>query len=320
MAAADFRENTYRSADGLTLYYRDYNPYANGTAVICLPGLTRNSKDFAALAERLSPSRRVVCPDFRGRGRSAYDPNPDAYAPMTYAQDVLALIQHIGRPRVLLVGTSLGGIVSMLVATHIGAMAAASAAASGAAIHHAKPNPEVAAAAAARAIRERIAGVILNDVGPIVETAAIDRIKSYLGKGGALPSWDQATAALRFILADSYPDLPPEEWRAYAERTFIEKPDGSIVADYDPAIAKKFHEAGAPEPEAMWQLFGSLEPVPTLLVWGMLSDLLVRPTVEEMKRRKSDLEVVEVPNRGHVPLLVEAADYPAVERFVSAHA
>lgn len=281
--SAGYAERYYRSHDGLELYYRDYAAQAGRSAlpVLCLPGLTRNSRDFAALAERLqSRGRRVLAADLRGRGRSQHDPNWHNYHPGSYLADVQALLAHAGAPRAVFIGTSLGGLLSMLTAlTHPGT----------------------------------IAGAVINDIGPEVEPAGLERIRGYVGRGQALASWEVAVLAARAINAHAFPDLTEAEWLAFARRLFREQ-DGRVLADYDPMIGEAARIAPV-APVDLWPAFRALAPLPALALRGAHSDILSSATLQRMQREKPDLRAVTVANRGHAPLLDEPVALAALDAF-----
>lgn len=281
-----FRERRVSAQDGLGLYVRDYGDalWAR-TPVICLPGLTRNSKDFAALAGRLAGGaapRRVLCPDFRGRGRSDYDSSGRSYTPPTYLLDVQAILAALDIHRVVVVGTSLGGVIAMLLAT---------------------VQPTV------------LAGVVLNDIGPEVPDAAIARIAGYASSAEAPATWDAAAAELRKRYDAAYPDADDAEWARVARFIFREDANGHVVFDYDPALARSFGTGGsAPK---IWRLFEALHDIPTLALRGELSDVLTAATFDAMAQAKPDLVRVTVPRRGHSPLLDEPAAVAAIDAFLA---
>ncbi len=282
MAPKGYREVYFKAEDGRRLYYRDYRGApVSATPVLCLPGLTRNSRDFADLAARLAPHRRILCPDLRGRGKSEYDPDLSKYHAQIYAQDVVALLAAAGVPRVIVVGTSLGGILAMILAVM---------------------RPAV------------LKGVILNDIGAEIEQRGIRHISSYVGKAPLFADWDQATRALRAVAGPAYPGLDDEAWAKMARCLYREDEDG-IRLDYDPAIAKAFEADG--EKGNLWPYFEALGAIPTLLIRGQLSNLLSAATAAKMQALKPDLEVVTVPGRGHVPLLNEPECTDAIDRFLA---
>lgn len=282
-APLPYVERRYSAQDGLSLAYREYGEVnARRTPLLCLAGLTRNAKDFHDFAMRHKDERRVLSPDYRGRGRSDWDQDHRNYQPATYVRDVQHLLAASNAHRVVIVGTSLGGILAMMMA--------------------------VAQPAA-------LAGVVLNDIGPEIDPAGVARIRKYVGKPVALADFDAAAARLEELFGDAYPDLAPEAWRAMAECMFRPGDDGRPVLDYDLAIARAFEEA---EPAGdMWPLFGALENIPTMVIHGRRSDLLSAATVDKMVAAKPDLIRVEVPNRGHVPLLDEPECAAALDQFLA---
>ena len=284
-----FEERILATADGLTIYARDYAPLApvTGLPVICLHGLTRNSRDFEVIAPRIAAcGRRVVAPDMRGRGKSANDPDPAHYQPVIYAQDVSALMDKLEIPEAVFIGTSMGGIVTMVLA----AMAPA-----------------------------RIAAAVLNDIGPKLSPEGIARIGSYVGRTRPVASWAEAAEAVRAIAGSAYPARLDDGdfWDAFARRTFRQREDGMIETDYDPHIALGFAAAADAPPPDMTPLFQALAAKPVLSVRGALSDLLSADTVAEMRAVKPDLDFVEVENVGHAPMLDEPEAWEAVLGFLA---
>lgn len=282
-----FEERVIASVDGLTLYARDYAPLApvTGLPVICLHGLTRNSRDFEVIAPRIAAcGRRVIAPDVRGRGKSANDPDPAHYVPAVYAQDVSALMDKLAISRAVFVGTSMGGIITMVTA----ALAP-----------------------------DRVAAAVLNDIGIRVDVSGLARIAGYVGRSQPVHSWEEAAAAVRSIAGDIYPARLDDDafWLAFAERTFRQREDGDIETDYDPHIALALADAGPP-PD-MTALFNALAGKPVLLVRGALSDLLSREIVDDMRTLRPDLSTVEVENVGHAPMLDEPEAWDALLSFLA---
>lgn len=284
MDGEGWRERRLRTSDGLGLHVRDYGSrLAPGTPVVCLPGLTRNAKDFHDLALRLSTSRRVLSLDARGRGRSDRDPEWRNYNIVTETGDVLALLtQELERPCII-VGTSRGGLVAMVMA----------------------------------GVRPRLlAGVVLNDIGPVIERAGLARIMDYLGREPEpFATWEDAVAALKRSNAADFPNLSEPEWQAWARRTFRDE-GGAPALDYDPAMRDAAGDMPAEMPD-FWPQFRALAEIPTLVIRGEASDLLSAETVAEMKRAKPDLTAVTVRGRGHVPFLDEAEAASAIDAFVA---
>ena len=277
-------ERWFESADGLRLYYRDYAPEAPGRLpVLCLPGLTRNSRDFEHVALRLRRERRVLCADLRGRGRSQHDPNWRNYHPGTYLGDIGRLLEHAGVERCIFFGTSLGGILTMLTAA-------------------AQP--------------QRVAAAILNDIGPEVDPAGLARIASYVGRYAPARTWPEAVATVRATYQIALPDLTDEQWADYARRSYSDV-DGVPRLDMDPNIGEAVRAAPAAAAPDLWPVFAALASVPTLVLRGASSDILSSATLERMQAAKPDLARVEVPNRGHVPLLDEPEAVAAIDAFLA---
>jgi len=282
---ADFQEKYYTSPDGLRLYYRDYNAAnSTGTPLLCLHGLTRNSKDFHAFASALSRDRRVISPDMRGRGRSDYDPDYRNYQVATYARDVLALLDHEQLTRVIAVGTSMGGLISMAIGS---------------------VKPDV------------FRGIILNDVGPEVDPEGIKRISAYVGAGAVLQNWRQAVNGVKVINGPCFPDYAQADWENFARNTFREQQDGSIVADYDQAIGTAIRDSAENAvPADLWPMFRALASVPVMVLRGENSDILSPETLTRMAREHPQLTPVIVPNRGHAPDLSEDVSQREISRFI----
>jgi pimeloyl-ACP methyl ester carboxylesterase len=278
-----FRERTYTSQDGLRLYYRDYgDPLGTAVPVLCLAGLTRNCKDFHGLALRLSRSRRVVCPDYRGRGRSAYDPDWRRYQPRTYVDDVRHLLAVTNVHRVLVIGTSLGGIL---------------------------------AAAMAVAVPSAVAGAVLNDVGPEIDADGLQRIVAYVRDQQPQPDWAHAARHLEANL----PDLGIRDdkgWLALARNTYREGDDGRVHVDWDPALVKPLL-TGDGRATDLWPLFKALRRVPVLAVRGAKSDILSEATLERMAETLPGLARVTVKGVGHAPALVEPECLEAIDAVLA---
>jgi pimeloyl-ACP methyl ester carboxylesterase len=283
-----FEERIVATIDGLALYARDYAPLPpeTGLPVVCLHGLTRNSRDFEIVAPRIaSLGRRVIVPDMRGRGHSANDPDPAHYVPAVYAQDVLTLLDALSVPHAVFVGTSMGGIITMLLAA---------------------------------TANQRVAGAALNDIGVKVQMEGLKRIQSYVGRGQPLPDWHAAAEAAKGYNGASFPAHAKDAqfWDAFARRCFREQ-NGQVVADYDPMIALAFADLETAPPIDLTPLFHNLAAKPTLLLRGAISDLLSADTVQEMRALKPDLETTEVPNIGHAPMLDEPQAWDALLDFLA---
>jgi pimeloyl-ACP methyl ester carboxylesterase len=279
-----FREEYYRSGDGLTLYSRIYEAAIHdGASVLCLHGLTRNCRDFEDLAPHLATRFQIVAPDLRGRGRSARDPNMHNYNVQTYLADMLALLDSLGATRVAVIGTSLGGILAMLLAaTH----------------------------------PERVAGIVLNDVGAEIDPAGVARIMSYAGCLTAVQSWAEAAAQAQAVYGAAWPDLDALRWQALARRAYREDASGVPQLDVDPMIGEALRR-GPGTPVDLRPLWAALQNVPTLAIRGARSDILGAEVFNRMKREKPNLEQLTVSNRGHAPLLDEPECLPAIDRFLA---
>lgn len=281
-AAKAYRDGFFTVKDGLRLHYRDYPGPFEGPPLLCLPGLTRNARDFAQFAERMSPSYRVLCLEFRGRGESAHDPQPERYLPVTYAHDTIALLDHVGVAQAVFVGTSLGGLVSMLVAV---------------------------------LDEERITATILNDVGPVVDEGGLERIRNYVGRGTAgFSTWAEAAAAVRAYQGGLPESWSEDQWQALARRLSSERSDGMIHLDYDPAIAEPFRSSAAPID--MWPMFDALARKPVLVLRGEHSDLLTDECLIAMERRSPNVTALTVAGMPHPPELSEPEAVEAIDRFL----
>ena len=279
----DFSQRPVTTADGLTLRFRDYHTARPGRpAVLCLPGLTRNARDFAEIAALLAPTHRVICPDTRGRGLSDRDPDWRNYHPGTYVQDTLHLLDHLGLDTVVVIGTSMGGLMAMMMAA---------------------------------TVPDRLAGVVLNDVGPVVAPEGLRRIQGYVGKTAAVASWDEAVAQVKAINQPFYPDYTEADWLGMARKLYRDGPDGTPVADYDPDIARGLAEGSAVPPD-LWPLFEALRDIPTLALRGEMSDILSAETLAEMAARHPSMTAVTVADRGHAPMLDEPDAHGAIAAFL----
>ena len=280
--AARYEDCSWTSDDGLALHYRDYpaSAGATGLPVLCLHGLTRNARDFAQLAEHLADRHRVIVPEMRGRGMSAYAANSDTYSPVTYVADVEKLLAELAIDRFLVVGTSMGGLMTMLMA-------------------QAKPG--------------RMAAVVMNDIGPEVDPAGLARISGYVGQGRSYPTWIHAARSLANVHGAAFPDYDLDQWLDMAKRTMVVTQNGRISYDYDMAIAEPFAKPGNAAPPNLWPAFEALRGVPMLLVRGELSDLLTLETVRQMEARNPALRLVTVPRVGHAPTLDEPAVVAAID-------
>ena len=279
------RDGQWRSSDGLTLAYRDYDGGSEALPVLCLHGLTRNARDFGSLAPHIAgKGRRVVVPEMRGRGRSECSDDSATYAVPTYVEDVLALLDTLEIERFVSVGTSMGGLITMMLAAgHPG----------------------------------RVEGAVLNDIGPIVEVAGLDAIRGYVGQQRSFPTWMHAARALRDQHSASHPTFAIEDWLAMAKRGLSVGSNGRISFDYDMKIAEPILQSASDEgavPPDLWPAFDALATNPVLVVRGEVSQLLGPATFARMTDRPS-VTGVTVPETGHAPPLEEPEARAAIDRF-----
>lgn len=275
--------------DGLKLHVRSYgSPIARGLPVVCLPGMARTARDFDALAISLSSDaaqpRRVIALDYRGRGRSEYDRNFKNYSLSIECTDVSAVITALGIAPAVYVGTSRGGLITMMLAAH---------------------RPTV------------IAGAVLNDVGPVIEPKGLMRIRGYVGKLPQPRNYEEGAEILRRLFNAQFSKLDPDDWLAYARRTWKDE-GGRLVPDYDLKLAKTLDDVDLERPQpAMWNQFDALGRIPLMVIRGANSDLLSPATVSAMQARRPDMDVVEVPDQGHAPLLEEPGLLRRITSFIA---
>lgn len=278
-----YRERRFSAQDGLDLYFRDYgDPLAPATPVMCLTGLTRNSADYHDLATRLSAGRRVICPDYRGRGRSAYDPDWRNYLPTIYINDIKHLLTSLNVHSVIIVGTSLGAFLAMGMAV---------------------------------AAPTTVARAVLNDAGPDIDPKGLARILDYIGRDRPQPDWDAATAVVRELFSSLSIDSD-EGWLKFARQTFREGDDGLLHFDWDVTLAKPMQKPGAGLPD-LWALFRALRDIPVLAFRGEVSDVLSPETFERMAVGMPNLTRVTVPRVGHTPTLAEPEVLSAFDEFLA---
>ena len=248
-------------------------------------GLTRNSRDFEVLAERLSNSYRVLVAEQRGRGKSEWDSQPERYAIPTYVGDMFTFLEAAGEERVAAVGTSMGGLMAMV-------------------MNAAKPGV--------------FTHVVLNDIGPELSKVGLDRISSYVGQGGPISTWDEAVAYNRSINGVAFPTLSDDQWETFTRQLFIER-DGAPYLDYDPAISQAVRaEDGSAVPPDLWPVYERLRSQPLMLVRGAISDLLDTEIKNRMMNTIPSLEYLEVADVGHAPMLMDETVTKAIERFIAA--
>jgi pimeloyl-ACP methyl ester carboxylesterase len=273
--------------DGLRLHLRKW---AGGekTPALCIPGLTRNAADFEDFGPAIAETGRdVFAVSLRGRGRSDYDPSYRNYVPPTYVGDVLAALDQQGVRRAIFVGTSLGGLVTMLTAA---------------------------------AAPERLAAAVVNDIGPELAPEGIARIAGYVGARSAdpdstVPDLAAAAAQIRAINEVAFPGRDARFWETFARRTYEQRPDGSWRLAYDPAIGQALIEAG-PAGD-LWEPFERLASIETLVVRGALSDLLSQDIIEKMRTARPGFDYCEVADVGHAPTLTEPDALAAIRRFLA---
>lgn len=279
----DFADCYWTSRDGLKLHYRDYPGRDDRPVVLCLPGLTRNARDFENLAPRLAGDWRVISPEMRGRGDSAYAKDSSTYNPFQYVDDVNHLLEEAGIGRYVAIGTSLGGLMTMIMAMNV---------------------------------PERIAGAVLNDIGPVIETEGLARIGGYVGQGRSFPTWMHAARAIEEAQGIAYPGYGIDDWLALAKRLMVLSSNGRIVFDYDMKIAEPFTRTNsAPAPD-LWPGIENLAGKPVLLLRGALSDVLSAATLDRMRAALPGCEAVTLADVGHAPTLDEPEAVAAIERLL----
>ncbi|MCW2364124.1 MULTISPECIES: alpha/beta fold hydrolase [Sphingobium] len=279
-----YEDKYWWSQDNLRLHYRDYPGREDRPPILCLPGLTRNVRDFEPVAERLAGEWRVIVVELRGRGESAYAKDPMSYVPLIYLQDLLKLIDELALPRFVGVGTSLGGIMLMLIA-------------------------------ATR--RGSLAGALLNDIGPEIAEEGLERIRQGVGTGSAQPTWVHAARAVADVQGVIYPDYKLTDWLRIAKRLYRLTSQGRIVLDYDQRLAEPFRAPGGAAGVDLWPAFEAIGDIPLTLVRGALSDLLTVQTAQAMQTRLPQLDLVTVPRVGHAPTLEEPEAVAALDRLLA---
>ncbi len=279
---AAWQDKFWNSADGLRLHYRDYAGPHDRPPLLCIPGLTRNAADFEPFADHVAGQWRVIAVDLRGRGLSEYESKPERYVPAVYAADLMKLLDQLGIADAVFIGTSLGGLVTMVMAATDG---------------------------------ERIAGALLNDIGPDIDAEGLDRIAGYVGIDTRFPDWDGIVAALKARNGDKFPKWDEATWHRYARRIAYES-GGTIGFAYDMAIAENFQRArDAPVFDA-WPLWRALAGRPVAVLHGEISDLLSTATTRRMIEEVPETEVVVIPDVGHTPNLEEPESLAALDRLL----
>jgi pimeloyl-ACP methyl ester carboxylesterase len=284
-----FDERFYLSQDGLQLYYRDYRGPPDRTPVLCIPGLTRNARDFDFIAGHIAAKRRVLVADLRGRGRSAYDPDPRQYAVPAETGDMLRLLDAVGIARAVVLGTSRVGVIAMTMA----------ASAPG-----------------------RLAGAILNDMGAQLGAEGLESIYAVMRSPPSFAGWEEAAGALKRANIALFPNVSDRRWAEFAHALYREE-GGRIVGDYDPKFPAAILDGRGTNPRDaktgaadLWKWFGALNAIPALVLRGENSALLSAETLGAMKAAKPDLVTVIVKGRGHVPFLDEPEAVTAIDAFL----
>jgi pimeloyl-ACP methyl ester carboxylesterase len=279
-----YTETIWTSHDGLRLYARVYEgPERFARTVLCLHGLTRNSRDFEDLAPHLQSRYRVIVPDVRGRGRSPRDSNPQNYQPAIYLQDILGLMDTLGAARASIIGTSMGGLLAMMMG-----------------VSH----------------RERVAAMVLNDMGPEVDPVGLERIKGYAGRLPPPTNWNDAIAQTQNMFGNAWPNLSSDRWATLTRRAYRENESGVPAVDADPMIGEVLRAAPAAAAN-LWPFWKALSGIPTLAIRGAKSDILSAATFAKMKAENPRLTQLEVAQRGHAPLLDEPECVAAIDAFLA---
>nr|WP_246333016.1 alpha/beta hydrolase [Sphingomicrobium lutaoense] len=263
------------------MHYRDYAGPMDGPPIICMPGLTRNARDFEPVADRFAGEWRVIAVEFRGRGLSGWDPDPERYDPPTYAADILKLLDQLGLADAVFVGTSLGGIVTMLLSATDG---------------------------------ERIAGALINDIAPELHEPGIERIRGYVGKQPIYESYAVAAAALKERIGDIYPRWDLAQWEVFARRLMREV-KGGVQFDYDPRIADNVLKSSEASMDA-WHLLGGLAEIPVTILRGELSDLFTEEMAQRMLKELPRAKLATIPDVGHAPSFDEPESLAALEELL----
>ncbi|MBO9582250.1 MAG: alpha/beta hydrolase [Sphingobium sp.] len=280
---AAYEDRYWWSQDNLRLHYRDYPGRDDRPPILCIPGLTRNARDFEPIADRLAGEWRVLCVELRGRGESAYAKDPMTYVPLVYLQDLIALLDELALSKFIGIGTSLGGIMLMLLAaTRPGVMA----------------------------------GALLNDIGPEITPAGLERIRAHVGTGGPQPTWVHAARALAEAQRVVYPKWRLQDWLRFAKRLYRLNSQKRMVLDYDQRIAEPFRVPGSEVGVDLWPAFDALSGAPLALVRGAISDLLSAETAAAMKAKVPSMDLTVVPRVGHAPTLEEPEAAAAIDRLL----
>ena len=284
---SQFEDRHWTSRDGLKLHFRDYAGASNlpdRPPVVCLHGLTRNARDFADLAARMAGEWRVLVPEMRGRGDSGYAKDPETYSPVKYVDDVNLLLEQEGIDKFISIGTSMGGLMTILMG-------------------FTQP--------------DRIVASVFNDVGPDLEMEGIGKILDYLGQGRNFPTWMHAARALEETHGAAFPLWTIDDWIAAAKRVMVLSANDRIVFDYDMKIAEPFEKLDFTNQPDLWPGFEALAKKPVLVLRGALSNLFSEKTFARMGAASPTVECVTVPNVGHAPMLDEPEAIAGIERLLA---
>ncbi|MEQ6201598.1 alpha/beta hydrolase [Sulfitobacter sp. HNIBRBA2951] len=269
----------FTSSDGLQIYYTDEG---TGLPILCLAGLTRTTEDFEYVTPHLS-QHRLIKMDYRGRGQSDFDPDWKNYALPVECRDVTELLDHLGLEKVAILGASRGGLNAMGLA--MGA-------------------------------KQRLLGVALNDVGPVIDPKGIEFIKDYIGRNPAAKTYEDAAAAMARAFPE-FRNMPEGRWLNEARKHYTQDAEGLHIT-YDPHLRDAVLAAGEQMMPDLWPFFDAMADLPLALVWGLNSNLLSVETVAEMQKRRPDMILARVPDRGHIPFLDEAESVAALTQWTEA--
>ena len=264
----------FTTSDGLNLYYEDHG---DGLPILCLAGLTRTTTDFDYVAPHLT-GNRLIRLDYRGRGRSDWGP-PESYTLPVEARDATELLDHLRIGSAAILGTSRGGLIAMLLAA---------------------------------TAKDRVAGICLNDIGPVLAPGGLQAIRGYVGRNPAQRTLEEARSARAGLMA-GFEGVPDSRWAEEVARHYLQSPDG-LTINYDPGLAATLQETGDPAPD-LWPLFDAMAGLPLACIRGANSDLLGPETLAEMRRRRPDMIAADVPGRGHVPFLDEPEALAAIAQW-----
>jgi pimeloyl-ACP methyl ester carboxylesterase len=292
-SSTTFEDIYFTSRDGLRLHARCYPARSGGSSlgrprpVLCLAGLTRNGRDFhdlaVALSHHHSHPRIVYALDYRGRGLSDFDPDWHNYSISVEMLDVLDFITLVGLHDAALIGTSRGGLITMLLAA-------------------ARPTA--------------IGAAVLNDIGPVIEHDGLARISGYVGRVPLPISWADAARMTRELNRRHFPEIQEHVWEEVARQWYNEK-NGRPAPGYDASLGNALSVLDGPLP-ALWPQFEALKRVPLMVLRGENSDILTAATVEEMRRRHPAMAMITVQGQGHAPLLKDAATIEGIRHFLAA--